>query len=245
MRSPGPRSRPFVRAAVCCSAAVALVTGSAVSVPARADAGPRPSTASPAPKAAGDRDDAEKFAASVGLTVEQLDRGLRAAKRAWLGGDLEAAVTAFAQAAPTIRRTAARVVTDLAPPAKDQSSATKVRTPGPEKQPSPGRAPGVHDRAAVAHDRAAVARFASLLGVSPAAAARALQRLTEEGGGRVTSSSSFFAEVAKELGVSVQRLGDATRALKTWLVGQEGGGRKDGAPAKPGPRTATAPASDH
>lgn len=233
-----PWARPSVRRAACGSAAMVLVAGLAAVVPAQAQPRPKPSSrpASTAERVTGDGEQA--LAASVGLTVEQLDRGLRAAKPEIGKGDLQAAVAAFAAAAPTTAQVAARVLKDVDTSTAgvvDHGPAKDGRKPAPgtvDKAPAPGTAhktpgPGTVDkasrRAAPVFDQAAVEMFAAELDVPAEAAAAALKRLTGESGGRVTTASALFAEVAEQLGVSGQDLEAALRALKEWL-----GGRQDG-----------------
>src|SRR5205085_2416624 len=144
--------------------------------------------------------------------------GLRAAKPAFGSGGAAAAITAFADAAGTTHEVAEKVLGPLERSVQqDPKSAQKK--PGTPKRTSQGSAP--------VFDRAAVERFATLLGVSPKAAGRALHRLTDASKGRVDTESTLFTQVAADLGVSRQRLEDASRGLKTWMLKRDGGARAD------------------
>src|SRR3954465_12169263 len=109
---------PIARPARAGVVLVALLSALAVAVPAQADSGkPRPPAATCTAAASGGDErqsaDETELAASVGLTVEQLDRGLRAAKTAAVEGHLDAAIAAFADAAGSTREAAEKVLTPI------------------------------------------------------------------------------------------------------------------------------------
>jgi len=254
MRSLGARP---VRAGL---VSVALMSVLTVAAPAQADSAaptPRPPQACKASPPADDdvrqRADETKLAASVGLTVTQLDRGLRAAKSAVLRGDIEAGIESFATAAGTSRAVARQVLTPIERSVREDGKAAPkaARPQGKESAPQgkesapQGKRSGTEktsQRGAPVFDRAAIEHFAALLGVSSQAARQAIGRLTGASDGRVDAASALFAQVAADLGVSVQQLDTATRGLKTWLAERDGstdpGGKRGGRCDKPLPATA-------
>jgi len=149
---------------------------------------------------------------------------------------MKSPIAAFVDAAGSTREAAEKVLAPIDRPVrKEKTSGTwgkasireeKKKAVSEERKKS-GTREKSSQRGAPVFDQAAIDRFATLLGVSPDAARKAIDRLTGASQGRVESESALFAQVAADLGVSVQKLDDATRGLKTWLAERDGNAKPD------------------
>jgi hypothetical protein len=134
------------------------------------------------------------LAGSAGITANQLDAGLAAAKRA--GGNTAAGVAAFAASTGASPATARRVLDGV-------FGTASVKRPGLTGAPT------------------SVRQLAARLGVSPVAAARALKEIGSLSGmNGVDPASAPFAAIARDLGVSPARLAAALDAVKQGQAGQ-------------------------
>jgi hypothetical protein len=129
--------------------------------------------------------DLKALAREFKIPVARLEAGLVAAKRA--GGGGEASVKAFAKAAGVSQKVAKAVIGKVFGDAEHQD-----RSRGE-----------------------AAAAIAKSLGVSPAAAAKALERLNQAGG--IEPDSALFKSVAHDLGVTPKQL---NAALLAWKLGE-------------------------
>lgn len=142
-------------------------------------------------KSEGTAPDLNRVASSAGISVSRLQAGLVAAKRA--GGNNSAGIAAFAAAADVSNATAHRLVAAVFGTA------------------SPPSVTGT----------AATAVLASHLGVSRAAAQRALQQVAAlDGKDGVDPASAAFARIAHGLGVSAARLAAGLDAVKQSMAGK-------------------------
>jgi hypothetical protein len=126
------------------------------------------------------------LAASAGISVDRLQAGLAAAKRA--GGNTTAGIAAFAVSAGVPQATAQKIVPAVFGTRKDRG-----------KSGGPAIAP----------------ELARQLNVSAAAAQRAVSQLDAlSGAGGVDPGSPAFAAIARDLGVTPARLAAALDAIK-------------------------------
>jgi hypothetical protein len=182
-------------------AVAGMLTAAAIAVPAAALAAgsdsshPKPQHPRAAATASGKSEsapaDLSALASSAGISVNRLEAGLAAAKRA--GGNNTAGVAAFAAATGMSNATAHRIVNTVFGP-KVNGSLT-----GP----------------------AATGVLASHLGVSRSAAQRALDQiaaLSAKNGIRPTDAA--FAQIAHGLGVSPARLAAGLDAVKQSMAGK-------------------------
>jgi hypothetical protein len=181
-----------------------VITAAAISVPAAALAfgsgspsgkpAPPQSAAASASKAShaaavksGARPQLPALAASAGISTDQLQAGLVAAKRA--GGNTAAGMAAFAASTGVSHATAQRIVHAVV--------GTQAVTHSPTGPPAAARA------------------LATRLGVSTGAAGRALKQIAAlSGKNGVDPASSAFAATAHDLGVSPAQLAAAWDAVK-------------------------------
>lgn len=173
-----------------------------------------------------DAPDLKAIAARYGLSLDRLQRGLIAAKRAGGPRDLSAAVTAFSRAAGTSASVAKAIVQLVfQAPGKPGTPGKpgKPGKPGPGKpgkpgEPGPGKPGSAAPGTGSIFDPAGISLLATRLGVSRTVAARvadALVALAEASGARgVDPTSSGFRAVATQAGVSPQRLEAAITAVK-------------------------------
>ncbi len=160
----------------------------------KSEAKPAPSQASAASasKSAAARSQLHALAASAGISVNRVQAGLVAAKRA--GGNTAASIAAFAASTGVSHATAQRVVYAVFGTRFIKS----VTVP------------------------AAVKALATRLGVNTSAAGRALKQiaaLSNKNGG-VDPASSAFAAIAHDLGVSPAQLAAAWDAVKQSVAGK-------------------------
>jgi len=175
-------------------AVAGVLTAAAIAVPAAALAAgsdsPHPKPQHPAATATatgkeGGAPNLPALASSAGISVNRLETGLRAAKRA--GGNNAAGIAAFAAAAGVSNATAHRIVNTVF------GTQANGSITGP----------------------AAIGILASHLGVSRSAAQHALQQvvaLSDRDG--ISPTSAAFARIAHGLGVSPARLAAALDAVK-------------------------------
>lgn len=182
-------------------AVAGVLTAAAIAVPAAALAAgsdtphPKPphagATASASGKSEAAPPDLSRLASSAGISVSRLEAGLVAAKQA--GGNNPAGITACAAAAGVSHATAHRIVATVF------GSADTQPLTGP----------------------ASTAVLASQLGVSRAAAQRALQQVAAlDGKDGVNPAGAAFARIAHGLGVSPARLAAGLDAVKRSMAGQ-------------------------
>jgi hypothetical protein len=172
-----------------------VLAAAAIAVPAAALAsGSSPAKPTPSPGAAiksATPSELPALAASAGISVSRLQAGLVAAKQA--GGNSAAGIAAFAASAGVADPTAQRIVYAVFGTHVDNSLT----------------------------GRAAAAALASWLGVSQSAAQHALQQigaLSPEDG--VDPTSTAFAAIAHDLGVSPTQLAAAMDGLKQSMAGK-------------------------
>jgi hypothetical protein len=140
----------------------------------------------PAPAKSAEPSQLAALAASAGISVDRLQAGLTAAKRA--GGNTAAGIAAFAASAGVPQTTAQQIVHAVFGTEKDRG-----------KSGGPAIAP----------------ELATQLGVSTAAAQRAVNQLDAlSGTGGVDPTSPAFAAIARDLGVTPARLAAALEAVK-------------------------------
>jgi hypothetical protein len=179
-----------------------VVTAAAIAVPAAAlasesgspSAKPAPpqASAASASKSAAAQSQLHALAASAGISVNRLQAGLAAAKRA--GGNTAASIAAFATSAGVPHATAQRVVYAVFGTEVIKS----VTVP------------------------AAVRALATRLGVSTSGAGRAFKQIAalSNNNGGVDPASSAFAAIARDLGVSPAQLAAAWGAVKQSVAGK-------------------------
>jgi hypothetical protein len=176
------------------AAAVASVSGSPAGKP-PGTAKPcatacKPRTGHPVPAKSAEPSQLAALAASAGISVDRLQAGLSAAKRA--GGNTAAGIAAFATSAGVPQATAQRIVQAVFGAGKDRGKSGDS-----------------------AFATALAAGLASRLGISTAAAQHAVSQLgalSERGG--VDPTSPAFAAIARDLGVTPARLAAALDAIK-------------------------------
>jgi hypothetical protein len=198
-------------AGVITAAAIAVPTAALASgsgSPSGKPAPPQASAASASTSAAAPQ--LHALAVSAGISVNRLQAGLVAAKRA--GGNTAAGIAAFAASTGVSHATAQRVVyavTGTSPsgkPASPQASAASA------------------SKSAAARSQTvpvAVRALATRLGVSTSAAGRALKQLgalSVKGG--VDPASPAFAAIARSLGVSPAQLAAAWDAVRHSVAGK-------------------------
>ena len=135
------------------------------------------------------------LAASAGISMDRLQAGLAAAKRA--GGNTAAGIAAFAASAGVSHATAERIVHAVF------GTQIEGKTGG-----SAAGAPSV------------APALASQLGVSISAAQQAINQLEALGRGGIGPGSPGFAAIARDLGVTPARLAAALSAAKQSLAGK-------------------------
>jgi hypothetical protein len=131
------------------------------------------------------------LAASAGISIDRLQAGLAAAKRA--DGNTAAGIAAFAASAGVSQATAQRIVHTVLGTQVDRG-----KTGGPTIAPA----------------------LASQLGVSTSAARRAVDQLDALGEDGLDPASPAFAAIAHDLGVSAARLAAALDAVKQSEAGK-------------------------
>lgn len=165
-----------------------------------------------------DAPDLKAIAARYGLSLDRLQRGLIAAKRAGGPRDLSAAVTAFSRAAGTSASVAKAIVQLVFQAPGKPGTPGKPGKPGKPGEPGPGKPGSAAPGTGSIFDPAGISLLATRLGVSRTVAARvadALVALAEASGARgVDPTSSGFRAVATQAGVSPQRLEAAITAVK-------------------------------
>jgi hypothetical protein len=135
------------------------------------------------------------LAAAAGISMDRLQAGLGAAKRA--GGNTAEGIAAFAASAGVSHATAQRIVQAV--------FGTRIE----------GKTGG-----AAAGAPSVAPALASQLGVSTSAAQRALNQLEALDRGGIDPASPAFAAIARDLGVTPARLAAALSAAKQSLAGK-------------------------